>query len=60
MEEDGRILLIPVEAIPKQQLWAWTPESEHEIEVSMSDPRPPVIIETPAQARRLLRWADED
>jgi hypothetical protein len=59
--EDGRVMLIPVEAIPKHQLWAWTPESKHAIEASMSDPRPSEAIETSAQAEKVAkRWADED
>ena len=59
--EDGRVMLIPVEAIPKHQLWAWTPESKHAIEASMSDPRPSEGIETSAQAEKVAkRWADED
>src|SRR5665647_1347857 len=35
--EDGRIMLIPVETIPKHQLWAWTAESRQAIETSISD-----------------------
>lgn len=59
--EDGRVMLIPVETIPKHQLWAWIPENKHVIEASMSDPRPSEVIETPAQAKKVAkRWADED
>lgn len=58
--EDGRIMLIPVEAIPKHQLWAWTTESKSAIEASMLDPRPSIVIETSAQTERLAkRWTDE-
>jgi hypothetical protein len=58
--EDGRIMLIPVETIPKHQLWAWTSESKHAIEVSMLDPRPSVVVETPVQADDMAkRWTNE-
>jgi len=59
--EDGRIMLVPIEAIPKHQLWAWTTESKQAIENSMSDPKPSVAIETTEQAEKVAkRWADED
>lgn len=58
--EDGRIMLIPVEAVPRHQLWAWTAESKHAIEASMSDPRKSVVIETVEQAEKVAkRWANE-
>lgn len=58
--EDGRIMLIPVETIPKHQLWAWTTESKHLIEVSMLDPTPSIVIETDEQAAELVkRWTSE-
>lgn len=28
---DGRIMLIPVEPVPKHQMWAWTTESKEAI-----------------------------
>jgi len=58
--EDGRIMLIPVEAVPKHQLWAWTPESKHLIETSMKDTRPSIVVETVSQAEEIAkRWVDE-
>lgn len=58
--EDGRIMLIPVEAIPKHQLWAWTVESKHLIETSMADPRQSIVVETSGQAGEVAqRWLDE-
>ncbi len=58
--EDGRIMLIPVETIPKHQLWAWTTESKHMIETSMLDPSPSIVIETGEQEEALVkRWTDE-
>jgi bifunctional DNA-binding transcriptional regulator/antitoxin component of YhaV-PrlF toxin-antitoxin module len=58
--EDGRIMLVPVEAIPKHQLWAWTAESKHLIEASMSDPRQSIVVETSEQAEDIAkRWVDE-
>jgi hypothetical protein len=58
--EDGRIMLIPVEAIPKHQLWAWTVESKQMIEESMADPRKSIVVETLGQAEDIAqRWVDE-
>ena len=58
--EDGRIMLIPVETIPKHQLWAWTTESKQKIEISMLDPNPSIVIETDEQEEALLnRWTNE-
>jgi hypothetical protein len=58
--EDGRIMLIPVETIPKHQLWAWTTESKQMIETSMLDQTPSLVIETDEQEAALLkRWMNE-
>ena len=58
--EDGRIMLIPVEAVPKHQLWAWTTESKNAIESSILDPRPSIVIETSVQSENVAkRWANE-
>lgn len=59
--EDGRILLIPVETIPRHQLWAWTAGSKQAIVGSREDPRPSEAVETAEDARDVAkRWADED
>ena len=59
--EDGRIMLIPVEAVPKHQMWAWTTESKEAIAASLSDPRPSMAIETPVQTDTLVkRWTSAD
>lgn len=59
--EDGRIVLIPVEAIPRHQLWAWTVESKQAITQSLHDPRPSEIVETREDALAVAkRWTDED
>ncbi len=58
--EDGRIMLIPVEAIPKHQMWAWTTESKEAIAASLADPRPSVEAATPEQVESIAkRWAGE-
>jgi hypothetical protein len=58
--EDGRIMLIPVEAIPKHQLWAWTAESKQAISASLADTRPSIEVATVKQATAVAkRWADE-
>lgn len=59
--EDGRIMLIPVEPIPKHQLWAWTAESKQAITASLTDPRPSIAVDTQEQAVTVAkRWAGED
>ena len=44
--DDGRIVLIPVEPVPRHQLWAWSPECKQSILSSLTDPRPSVVVET--------------
>lgn len=59
--EDGRIMLVPVEPIPRHQLWAWTTESKQAITASLTDPRPSKVIETEEEADETAkRWAGED
>ena len=59
--DDGRIVLVPVEPVPRHQLWAWTAESKHAIVASLADPRPSVVIEGPEQASAVAeRWSRED
>lgn len=59
--EDGRIMLVPVEPIPRHQLWAWTAESKEAITASLSDPRPSVAVTSAKQAAEIAkRWAGED
>jgi len=58
--EDGRILLVPVAAIPKHQLWAWSPESREAIDASLSDSRASEIVESSEEAQKVAnRWSDE-
>jgi len=38
--EDGSVLIVPIVAIPKSQLWAWKPEVTERVAASMADPRP--------------------
>ena len=59
--EDGRILLIPVEPIPKHQLWAWTAETKAAITASLTDPRSSTVIEVAEDADEVAkRWRGED
>lgn len=59
--EDGRIMLVPVEPVPKHQMWAWTAENKEAIAASLADPRPSIEVETPEQAVTLAtRWTDAD
>lgn len=58
--EDGRIMLIPVEAVPRHQMWAWTPEVKQAVSASLTDPRPSAVIETVEQASAAaIRWTNE-
>jgi bifunctional DNA-binding transcriptional regulator/antitoxin component of YhaV-PrlF toxin-antitoxin module len=58
---DGRLLLVPVAAIPKHQLWAWTPEVRRAVSESLKDPRPSIVVESKEEAEALAkRWASED
>ena len=59
--EDGRIMLIPVEAVPRHQLWAWTAETKEAITASLADPRPSLEVSTEKQACKIAkRWSGED
>lgn len=59
--EDGRIMLIPVETIPRHQLWAWTTETKESITASLTDPRPSIVVKSAKQAETVAkRWAGED
>lgn len=57
--EDGRIILIPVEAVPKHQMWAWTAESKQAIAASLTDSRPSIEVKTPEQVDAITKkWTD--
>lgn len=59
--EDGRIILIPVEPIPRHQLWAWTAETKEAITAALRDPRPSLVAESTEEAEKIAkRWAGED
>jgi hypothetical protein len=59
--DDGRIILIPVETVPRHQLWAWTTDSKQAIAASLADPGTSVVIETGDQASAVAdRWLHED
>lgn len=59
--EDGRILLIPVEPVPRHQLWAWTVETKEAISRSLTDTRPSETVETSKEAEDVAkRWSGED
>lgn len=59
--EDGRIMLVPVEPIPRHQLWAWTKETKEAITASLADPRPSTTVRTAKQADAIARrWSGED
>lgn len=59
--EDGRIILIPVEPIPRHQLWAWTTETKEAITASLTDLRPSIEVKSAKQASTVAkRWTGED
>ncbi len=58
--EDGRIMLIPIEAVPRHQLWAWTTENKEAINHSLTDHRPSITVNTPEEAAEVAqRWSGE-
>lgn len=57
--EDGRIMLIPIEAVPRHQLWAWTSENKEAISASLTDARPSTVVTTDSEAEAVAkRWTD--
>ncbi len=59
--EDGRIILIPVEPVPRHQLWAWTAETKESITASLTDPRTSITVKSAKEAAAVAkRWAGED
>jgi bifunctional DNA-binding transcriptional regulator/antitoxin component of YhaV-PrlF toxin-antitoxin module len=59
--EDGRIMLIPVEPIPRHQLWAWTAETKEAITASLTDPRPSISAGSAKEIQAVVkRWTGED
>lgn len=59
--EDGRIMLIPIQPVPKHQLWAWTSDAKQAISESLADPRPAIEVNTAEQAADVAkRWAGEN
>lgn len=59
--DDGRIILIPVEPIPRHQLWAWTVETKEAIAASLTDPRSSITVKSANEAATIAkRWAGED
>jgi len=59
--EDGRIILVPVEPIPRHQLWAWTSENKEAISASLTDPRPSIEVKTAKKAAAIAkRWSGAD
>jgi antidote-toxin recognition MazE-like antitoxin len=58
--DDGRIMIIPVEPIPRHQMWAWTTESKQKISASLADPRPSSVVATAQEAEAVAnRWTRE-
>ena len=53
--EDGSVLIVPIVAIPKSQLWAWKPEVLARVAASMADPRPGRRIESEEDLDALAR-----
>ncbi|MDD2307953.1 MAG: AbrB/MazE/SpoVT family DNA-binding domain-containing protein [Desulfuromonadaceae bacterium] len=59
--DDGRIMLIPVEPVPKHQLWAWTSDAKQAVSASLVDTRPSQVIESAEDASKIAaRWSGED
>lgn len=58
--DDGRILITPIVAIPKHQLWAWKPEVLERVSKALSDPGQPTRIETEEDLGALARSVGVD
>jgi hypothetical protein len=54
--EDGRIILIPVEPIPRHQLWAWTTETKEAISASLADPRSSISVKSAKDTAAIAKW----
>lgn len=52
---DGRVMITPIVAVPKHQLWAWKPEVMERVSAALTDPRPGVRIESDADLNALAR-----
>lgn len=37
--EDGRVVITPIFAVPKHQIWAWNPEVMEKVTKALTDPR---------------------
>jgi hypothetical protein len=53
--EDGSILIVPIVAIPRSQLWAWAPKVLDRVAASMADPRPSRQINSKEDLNALAR-----
>ncbi len=53
--EDGSVLIVPIVAIPKHQLWAWKPEVIERVAAAMADPRPSRRIKSEEELYALAR-----
>ena len=52
---DGRIVITPIVAVPKHQLWAWKPEIMERVSAALADPRPGVQIDSDEDFASLAR-----
>lgn len=58
--EDGRMMVTPIEAVPRHQLWAWTADVKQAVLASLSDPNPSSVVETDADVQQITdRWTHE-
>jgi bifunctional DNA-binding transcriptional regulator/antitoxin component of YhaV-PrlF toxin-antitoxin module len=59
--EDGRIILTPMEPIPRHQLWAWSTDTKEAITASLTDPCSSIVVKTAKEADTVAkRWSGED
>jgi len=52
---DGSILIVPIVAVPKSQLWAWKPEVLDRVAAAMADPASSRQIRSRADLEALAR-----
>lgn len=53
--EDGRVIITPIVAVPKHQLWAWKPEVMERVSKALTDTRPGLRLASDSDFDALAR-----
>ncbi len=57
---DGRVVITPIIAVPKHQMWAWKPEIMERVSASLADTRPRLRLASDSDLDALAREAGID